>query len=83
MPKFVGPTVRIKYGHPNDLWFAGVTRGKTVVKVGGTWRTVVSPSEDFLATCSVVLRGGYEHQIDQALADELTANGYGEYVSED
>jgi hypothetical protein len=52
------------------------------VKKDGTWRTIMTPQGDFLATCDVVLRGGYDIEISNELATELTAAGYGEYISE-
>ena len=82
MPYFNSPTIRRKLGRPEDLWFTGVTVAKTVVKHSGTWKTVVSPTEEFLATCSVVFRGGYRHAISQAQADELYAAGFGSQLSD-
>lgn len=81
MPLFTSPTYRKKNGRPDDLWFTGVTVAKTVVKHNGTWKTLTSPTEDFLADCSIVLRGGYTHEISQALAAELTVAGYGDQIS--
>lgn len=81
MPTFDSPKLWRKAGRSSELWFVSNPLGQTVVKVNDQWRTVVSPSEDFLATCQVVLRGGYNHDISPALAAELTAAGYGEYVS--
>ena len=82
MPTFNGPTLTYKPGRPADLWFVSQKIGKTVLKKDGVWRTVMTPQEDYLATCDVVLRGGFVHTISQDLADELTAAGYGDYVSE-
>lgn len=81
MPLFTSPSYRKKNGRPHDLWFTGVTVAKTVVKYNGEWKTLTSPTEDFLAECSVVLRGGYVHQISSALAAELTSAGYGDYIT--
>lgn len=80
MPTFRSPSVFRRVGKPEALWWVGVEQSKTVVKYGDTWKTVMSPSEDFLAACSVVLRGGYVTKISDALASELTAAGYGAYV---
>lgn len=82
MPVFRGPYLVAKPGRPHDLWFVSQRIGKTVVKKGGQWRTVMTPQEDFLATCDVVLRGGMTHVITSGLASELTAAGFGEYISE-
>lgn len=83
MPKFRGPTIPFKFGRPDDLWFVSFPLSKTVVKQGGTWKTVMTPQGDYLKTCEIVLRGGYVHDISQDLADELTTAGYGDYISED
>jgi hypothetical protein len=81
MPYFNSPPLPRKAGRRHEIWWVSNSLGQTVVKVNDQWRTVVSPSEDFLATCSVVLRGGFVHQISDALAAELTAAGYGANVS--
>jgi len=83
MPIFRGPDVRVKRGRPDDLWFVSYPKSRTVIKQNGAWRTVSTPQEDFLATCEVVLRGGYVHEISDDLATELTSAGYGEFISED
>ena len=82
MPVFRGPVLIYKPGRPDDLWFVSQKIGKTVVKKDGAWRTVMNPQGDFLDACQVVLRGGYTHQISSDLAAELTAAGFGQYVSE-
>jgi len=81
MPFFASPPLWRKAGRSSDLWWVSNPLGQTVVKADGQWRTVVSPSEDFLATCEVVLRGGYQHEISDALAADLTAAGYGDYIT--
>jgi hypothetical protein len=83
MPIFNGPTMTTQPGRPEELWFVKQKIGKTVLKNGGVWRTVMTPQEDYMATCEVVLRGGYVHHITDELATELTAAGYGEYITED
>jgi len=83
MPKmWRGPTLTYKRGRPDDLWFTSWPIGKTVVKKDGTWRTIMTPQGDFLEQCDVVLRGGYDIEITDDLATELTAAGFGEYISE-
>lgn len=77
-----GPKLNVKRGRPNELWFTSIDVGQTVVKKDGQWRTLMTPQSDFLATCDVVLRGGYTIEITDDLADELTAAGFGQYVSE-
>jgi len=83
MPIFRGPDIRVKRGRPDELWFVSYPKSRTVIKQNGSWRTVSTPQEDFLATCEVVLRGGYVHEISDDLATELTSAGYGEFISED
>ena len=74
--------MRIKLGRGEDLWFVSYPWGKTVVKQGGTWSTIVSPQDSSLASYQRVLRGGYDNPITDAEAAELTAAGYGEYIVE-
>lgn len=77
---FRGPTYKYKLGRPNDLWFVSYPIGKTVVKDGATWKTIISPMDSTLASYSRVLRGGYDNIITDAEATELTAAGYGDYI---
>lgn len=79
---FRGPTMRIKLGLGNDLWFVSYPWGKTVVKSSGTWSTIVSPQDSTLASYDRVLRGGYDNPITEEEATELTAAGYGDYIVE-
>ena len=80
---FRGPTMRIKLGMQNDLWFVSYPWGKTVVKsTSGAWSTIVSPQDSTLKDYARVLRGGYDNPITEAEAAELTAAGYGEYIVE-
>jgi hypothetical protein len=79
---FRGPTMRIKLGRNNDLWFVSYPWGKTVVKQDGNWTTIVSPQDSSLDDYDRVLRGGYDNPITDAEADELTAAGYGDYIVE-
>jgi len=81
MPKiFRGPSMKIKLGMSNELWFVSYPWAKTVVKKNGTWSTIVSPQDSTLSSYDRVLRGGYENPITDAEAAELTAAGYGEYI---
>ncbi len=42
----------------------------------------MTPQGDFLAQCDVVLRGGFDIEITDELATELTAAGFSQYISE-
>ena len=79
---FRGPTMRIKLGMENDLWFVSYPWSKTVVKKNGVWSTIVSPQDSSLKDYDRVLRGGYQNPITDAEAAELTAAGYGDYIDE-
>ena len=79
---FSSPYIVRKVGHPHDLWFQSIPVGQTVVKVDGVWKTVGYPSEDFLATCSVVLKGGHLSPLTDNMVTELTAAGYAENIVE-
>lgn len=79
---FSGPSMQIKLGISNDLWFVSYPWAKTVVKKNGVWSTIVSPQDDTLKNYDRVLRGGYQNPITDAEAAELTAAGYGDYIVE-
>ena len=77
---FRGPTYRYRIGKPEDLWFVSYPIGKTVIKNGGTWSTIMVPQNSDLANYDRVLRGGYDNVITDSEATELTAAGYGDYI---
>jgi len=77
---FRGPTYKYRPGREYDLWFVSYPIGKSVVKTGGVWKTIVVPQDSDLATYQRVLRGGYDNVITDAEAVELAAAGYGDYV---
>lgn len=83
MPTWRGPTYPVKTGLPYDIWWETTAKSKTVVKFQGAWRTLVSPTEDFLATCEVVLRGGYVIPITDELSTELITAGFSENITGD
>jgi len=80
---FRGPTMNIKLGRGEHLWFVSYPWGKTVVKsTSGVWSTIVSPQDSTLKDYARVLRGCYDNPITDAEAAELTAAGYGDYIVE-
>ncbi len=84
MATFSGPTTTARQ-HPSadSLWFPKAATGVTVYKDGtGTWGAGQWLDDAFLATCERVYRGGYTYELDSTEVDELTAAGYGDYVSE-
>lgn len=80
MPKFNNPTYQYKLGRDEELWWVGYPVAKDVAKKNGVWKTYLSMTPEFVATCEVVLRGGFLNEISEELADELVAAGYGEFV---
>lgn len=62
--------------------FYTIDRGVTVVKFKGSYRQVRFPSQDFLETCDAYYLGGRVHEIDDAVAEELSAAGYDDYLTE-
>ena len=81
MPTWRGPTYEVKTGRRYDIWYESQSKSKTVVKVADSWKTLVSPTEDFLATCEVVLRGGFVIPITDELSTELAAAGFSQYIT--
>lgn len=77
-----GPTLEVKRGRPDPLWFTSIYDAKTVVKKDGAWLTVMTPQGDFLNECEVVLRGGFDIEISDELAVELSTAGFSQYISE-
>ena len=64
------------------LWFPKQTTGVTVYKTAeGTWGAGQWLDDAFLATCERVYRGGYTYTLDSTEVSELTAAGYGTYIT--
>lgn len=55
--------------------------GRTVLKRGGVYETVVTPTVDEVNDAEEAYLGGHVYEIDQATADALTAAGYGANIS--
>ncbi len=53
-----------------------LARGRTVIKLGGTYRTVDNPEQFTLDAATEVYLGGHIYTVTQAVADALTAAGY-------
>jgi len=51
-------------------------RGRSVLKIDGTYRTVDFPDQITLASASEVYLGGHIYTVTQAVADALIAAGY-------
>lgn len=83
MATFTGPTTTWRGDqNPDTLWFPKKSVGVTVYKdAGGTWGAGQWLDDGFLSTCQRVYRGGYTYTIDATEVDELTAAGYGAYIT--
>jgi hypothetical protein len=55
--------------------------GITVLRVDGQWHNVYDPSEELVSAADRVYRGGRVHPVTTAQAAELTAAGYGAYIT--
>lgn len=59
-------------------------QGVSLVKKAGIWSTIQGIAlEDIIHTYENYFLGGHEYEIDQATADELTAQGFGQYIDPD
>lgn len=83
MATFSGPTTTARqHPDPGSLWFPKAATGVTVYKTAaGTWGAGQWLDDAFLATCERVYRGGYTYTLDSTEVDELTAAGYGTYIT--
>lgn len=48
--------------------------GESLVKQGGAWKAVRSPSQDFLDSCEIVFTGGHVYDISDELWAEIQAD---------
>ena len=65
--------------HPGNMLFRHYKSracGKSVLRTGGVYRTVINPSQDQIAAASEVYLGGHVYEVDVATAAALTAAGY-------
>lgn len=55
--------------------------GRTVLKTGSTYTTVQYPSDAQVRAANAVYMGGHVYTISAAEAADLTAAGYGSYIT--
>lgn len=65
-----------KAGQLLRRYYGGQPRGRSVLRIGGAYRTVDVPSQADIDAATEVYLGGHIHEVDQATADRLTAAGY-------
>lgn len=53
------------------------SRGRSVLRVGGVYQTVDTPTSEQIAVASEVYLGGHIYTVDDATAAALDAAGYG------
>jgi hypothetical protein len=80
MATFSGPTYTEK--RSDELWFVSQSKGVTVVKrQDGSWYQTTTPIDSDLSAAARVYRGGYTYTINSTEVAELTAAGYGAYIT--
>ena len=55
--------------------------GRSVLKIGGTYQTIDYPTQDQIDSATEVYLGGHTFVVSQAVADALTAAGYGANIT--
>lgn len=63
--------------------YSQLPRGRTVIKLGGTYQTVDNPQQSTLDASTEIYMGGHIYPVTQAIADALTAAGYGSGITAD
>lgn len=79
MPGFYPPEEQTRVEH-GELWWAKLSHGVTVYRIGGVWYSQRFPSQTDLDSADRVYVGGHEYQISNAEAADLTAAGFGSYI---
>lgn len=51
-------------------------RGRSVLKIAGTYQTIDVPSQDQIDSATEVYLGGHLYEVTQTVADALAAAGY-------
>ena len=61
--------------------YGGQPRGRTVLKLNGSYVTVDVPSTDQVLAATEVYQGGHIYVISESTAAALTAAGYGDGIT--
>ena len=56
-------------------------RGRTVLKINGTYATYDYPPQSLIDTATEVYLGGHKYQVSDSVAAALTAAGYGSRIT--
>lgn len=82
MAKVTIPTNRIKAGSRHKLWWVSWPEASgSLVRREGVWSFVTSPTHVEVLTADRVLVGGFDNEVDEVTAAELTAAGFGGWLS--
>lgn len=81
---FVGPTEKIFPVGQHRLFefFERFDSGICLYRLNGVWYEDTFPAQDTLDLADIVYLGGHEYVVDNSTAAELTAAGYGEFLTE-
>jgi hypothetical protein len=80
--KLVGPSVKETPMAWNRLHMRyGIHRGITIMRINGIYSTYRYPSQTEILQAEEVYMGGHEYIIDEHTKNELTAQGYGEFIT--
>lgn len=58
-----------------------LTRGVSLLKVGGLYRQVIDPSDEEIVAADIAYIGGHVYAVSNTEAAALIAAGYGEWVT--
>jgi len=80
--RFVGPQVKETPVAWNRLHIRyGLHRGITVMRVNGIYSTYRYPAQTEIAAAEEVYMGGHEYFLTEKQKNDLTAAGYGQYIT--
>lgn len=81
MPKVVIPTNRIRAGRAHKLWWVSWPEASgSLLRRDGVWTFMANPSHVDVLTADRALIGGFDNEVDEATAAELTADGFGGWL---
>lgn len=81
---FTGPRLLPGSRGPERCFFrraSALPVGQTVLKESGVYSTVQNPDANRVAAAQAVYLGGHVYEVNATIAAELTAAGYGNYLS--
>lgn len=78
---FTPPAQAVQFRIAGRGLIGSFDQGLTLLRVGGQWRTRLSPTATEVGAADRVYAGGYVHELDEVQRSELVDAGFGAYLT--